>query len=85
MCASNVGPSIRKIYPYLIEKYSSVTIEIEDNIKLSATIWMPQSFIILFKIFLFKFCLKIKMKKSEKMKNLEVYWNIYHIENLIGR
>jgi hypothetical protein len=40
------NPSIRTEYPYLIEKCSTVTIEIEDNIKLAATIWMPKSLII---------------------------------------
>ncbi|CAF5051668.1 unnamed protein product, partial [Rotaria sp. Silwood1] len=45
MRSSNVDdcdPSIRNEYPYIIEKYSSITIELEDNIKLAATIWMPK-------------------------------------------
>ncbi|CAF4835932.1 unnamed protein product [Rotaria sp. Silwood1] len=46
MRSSNVDdcdPSIRNEYPYIIEKYSSITIELEDNIKLAATIWMPKN------------------------------------------
>lgn len=40
---------IRVDYPYLVEKWSSVTIIIDDNIKLAATIWMPKSCFILLK------------------------------------
>ncbi len=36
---------IRTEYPYFIEKYSSVTIILDDNIKLAATLWIPKSFI----------------------------------------
>jgi hypothetical protein len=38
--------SIRNEYPYIIEKCSRITIVVDDNIKLAATIWMPQSWII---------------------------------------
>jgi hypothetical protein len=34
---------IRTEYPYFIEKYSSITIILNDNIKLAATLWMPKS------------------------------------------
>jgi hypothetical protein len=41
--------TIRVDYPYLVEKCSSVTIIIDDNIKLAATIWMPKSCFLLLK------------------------------------
>lgn len=43
--------NIRYEYPYLVEKWSSVTITLDDNIKLAANIWMPKSLIYFSKIF----------------------------------
>jgi hypothetical protein len=38
--------SIRSEYPYIVEKLSSITITLHNNLKLAATIWMPKSLII---------------------------------------
>ena len=35
--------SIRTEYPYMIEKMTSITIVLDDGVKLAATLWMPQS------------------------------------------
>jgi predicted acyl esterase len=42
----NCEPSIRNEYPYIVEKLSSITIVLDDGVKLAATIWMPISCIL---------------------------------------
>ncbi|CAF3562233.1 unnamed protein product [Adineta steineri] len=39
----NSNRSIRTEYPYIIEKFSSITVLLNDGIKLAATIWMPKN------------------------------------------
>jgi hypothetical protein len=36
---------IRSEFPYLVEKCSTVTIVLDDNIKLAGTLWIPKSLI----------------------------------------
>ena len=36
---------IRNEYPYFIEKISTITIVLDDNIKLAATLWMPKGLV----------------------------------------
>ena len=38
-------PRIRNEFPYDVQKFPQVTIVLEDNIKLAATLWIPTSFI----------------------------------------
>lgn len=38
-------PQIRTEFPYDVQKFTQVTIILQDNIKLAATLWIPKSFI----------------------------------------
>ena len=43
---SSSNRRIRTEYPYLIEKHTAITIVLDDNVKLAATLWLPKSLII---------------------------------------
>ena len=40
---TDVTRSIRKQFPYVVEKKTEITIELSDRIKLAATAWIPKS------------------------------------------
>jgi predicted acyl esterase len=46
MTSSNVDHHrfVRTEFDYVVEKLTQVTIPLDDNVKLAATIWMPTSY-----------------------------------------